>query len=98
VHVVGGVGLERLGEVVGDADVVDDVTAVLAVGGTASAMASVLPGFLHSTRASGMPFTNSTSSGTMHFLPPCALCAPGMSTRNCETTTKSLLGGLSQSM
>ena len=60
----------------------------------ASAIASLLPGFLHSTSASGMPFTNSTSSGTMNFLP----CVPGMSRRNCETTTKSLLSGCSQSM
>ena len=56
----------------------------------ASAIASVLPGFLHSTSTSGMPFTNSTSSGTMNFLP----WVPGMSTRNCETTTKSLCAGM----
>lgn len=51
-------------------------------------------GFLHSMRAMGMPFTNSTSSGTMHLRP----WVPGMSTRNCETTVNSLRSGFSQLM
>ena len=41
-----------------------------------------------------MPFTNSTSSGTIHRRP----WVPGMSTRNCETTVKSLRQRVSQSM
>jgi hypothetical protein len=59
-------------------------------------MASIIgePGCLHSTGAMGMPFTNRTSSGTMHLRP----WVPGMSTRNCETTVKSLRSGFSQSI
>ena len=60
----------------------------------ASAIGSVMYGLLHSTTTSGMPFTNSTTSGTMNFL----ACPPGSSTRNWLIARKSLFSGLSQSM
>ena len=59
-------------------------------------MASVtplsLPGGLASITTSGMPLTNSTTSGLIFGT------RPGVATGNCDTARKSLTEGSSQSM